>query len=290
MLLESAGTASGREMALGLVDRNRRLLEHASKHPYKMLPQTGSELSAHVFVPLGWSAGDRRAGIVFFHSSKWDHGNITQFAPHAMFLTSRGAVCVLAEYRMGASDGRAPLEAMADARSAIRWLRMNGEALGIDTGKVVASGGACGAHAAVAAAVCGAEFDDDGDLLDISCSPDALVLFSPVLDVSRKGFGLAHFPDAATAKRANPIKCIRPGLPPMLLFHGSADATAPVNGSRKFAKRMQGKKNACELMEFGGEGHSFFNMNVNDRLYHATVDATDAFLVSLGFLQAGSGE
>ena len=284
MLVESTGAGASRELALGLIDRNRRLMENASTHFYKNDSTLGRNLAAHVFFPPDWSASVRRSAIVFFNSSQWDHGNITQFAPHATFLSTRGAVCILAEYRTGATGGRAPLDAMADARSAIRWIRLNCQALGIDPDKVVAAGGACGAHAAVAAAMCSPEFDDPADRHDTSCSPDALVLFSPVLDISKKGFGATEFPDPATANNANPLKCVRAELPPMILFHGGADAWVPIRGSQKFAKKMRRKKNVCELIEFGGEPHSFFNLNVNERLYHATIDATDAFLVSLGFL------
>lgn len=286
MQLESFAGNGNRELAIGLIDRNRRLLEHASRHLYKITSETGEELASHVFIPPDWMKSDQRTCILFFHSSQWDHGNITQFAPHAMFFASRGAVCVLAEYRMGAAHGLGPVQAMADARSAIRWARSNSEELGIDQSKIVASGGSCGAHAAVCAAMCGSEFDDSNDDCETSPCPDALVLFSPVLDISKKGFGTSAFPDTATAKKANPLNCIRPGLPPMLLFHGGADMSVPIRGSQKFARKMQRKKNKCELMEFGGESHSFFNLNVNDQLYYATMDSTDAFLVSLGFIEA----
>ena len=282
MLLESIDLTS-REVALGLVDRNRQLLEYSSRHPYK-ITSDGTELATHVFLPENWAATDRRSAIVFFHSSQWDQGNITQFAPHAVFFAARGAVCVLAEYRMGASSGAAPLEAMADARSAIRWLRTNSGAFGIDSEKLVASGGSCGAHAAVSAAVCGEEFDDAGEDACISCVPNALVLFAPALDISPRGVYADAFADAATAKKASPLRNVRPQLSPMLIFHGSMDACIPIKGSQKFAKKMQRKKNRCELHEFGGQPHSFFNFNVNDQLYQATVDVADDFLVSLGML------
>ncbi|MGK0187620.1 MAG: acetyl esterase [Verrucomicrobiales bacterium] len=274
-----------RARAIGIVDRNRRLLDHASQHSYKFDPESERALGVHVFVPQDWSVDDQRTAILFFHSSQWDHGNITQFAPHAMFFASRGAVCILVEYRMGASSGKAPLQAMADARSAIRWARINRRELGIDEQKIVASGGSCGAHAAIAAAMCGEEFDESSDDADTPCAPDACIFFSPVLDISKRGFGFDSFPDTKTASRSNPLKCIRSGLPPMILFHGSADASVPLRGAQKFAKKMRRKKNACELVEFGGASHSFFNFNVNDENYYATVDSADSFLVELGFIE-----
>lgn len=284
MPLESVVGKPDRALALKLVDRNLGLLDRASRHSYKIDRESGRELGTHVFLPENWTEGAQRPALLFFHSSQWDHGNISQFAPHAMFFSSRGAVCILVEYRMAAMNGQAPLQAMADARSAIRWVRENHHELGIDPNRIVASGGSCGAHAAIAAAMCGAEFNDPTDRVHTSCEPDACILFSPVLDISKKGFGLTAFPDSSTAGKANPLKNIRPGLPPMLLFHGSSDAFVPLRGSQKFAKKMQRKKNSCELIEFGGAPHGFFNFNVNDENYYATVDAADQFLVTLGFL------
>jgi acetyl esterase len=288
MLLKDAPRAD-KALAIGLIDRNRQLLERATRHPYAV--QDSCELAVHLFLPDDWRKEDRRPGFVFLHSSQWDHGNITQFAPHALFFASRGAVCALAEYRTAGTgtplSERAPLEGMADARSAIRWTRANAGALGIDSEKLIGAGGSCGAHGLVAAGMCDEQFDDPNDDTNVSCRPDALVLFSPVLDTSKKGVGLAAFPDAGTAKAASPLAQIRPGQPPMIVFHGGADQSVPIAGVRKFAKKMQRKKNVCELVEFGGERHSFFNFNVNDRLYSATVEAAANFLVEQGLLEIG---
>ena len=61
MSLESIAGTINRELAIGLVDRNRRLLEHASQHVYKIFPISEvdqGELAIHIFVPPGWAAGD----------------------------------------------------------------------------------------------------------------------------------------------------------------------------------------------------------------------------------------
>jgi len=111
------------------------------------------------------------------------------------------------------------------------------------------------------------------------------VLFNPVLDTSKSGFGLDRFPTPADAKNANLIRAIRPGFPPMLIMHGTADRVVPAGGSYEFAKKSTKKKNFCRLVEFEGQGHGFFNFNLSFEMYEATLMAMDEFLVELGFIE-----
>lgn len=260
------------------MDRNRELLDHAVAAVYK---QAGSaELQSYLY---GYDADDTpaigRPAIAFFHSSGWDQGNVSQFAPHCMYFAERGMVTVLFDYRMLHRDGTSPLEAVADARSAIRWLRLHARTLGVDPTRIVAAGAAAGGHLAAAAALLD-EFDEPGEDLSLSCKPDALLLFNPVLDVSKRGFGLDRFPDPRLAKRANPLRHLRRGaLPPTLIFHGTGDRVVPVTGSQAFHRKARWRRCPCELVEFEGQGHGFWNFNVSPEHYEITVDTAERFLL-----------
>ena len=177
---------------------------------------------------------------------------------------------------------------MADARSAVRWVRAHAHELGIDPGQVIGAGGSGGSHIILGAAMIRDRFDDPEDDLAVSCVPEALVLFDPVVDVhSPSGFGVDRFPDARTARLASPVRHVRKGLPPMILFHGTHDRLIPVEATRKFARRMRRwpGRNICEFVPFEGCGHSFFNFNVDPRLFEATINLADRFLVARGFLR-----
>lgn len=50
-------------------------------------------------------------------------GDVGQFAPQAKHLAQRGMVAVLVDYRMRSRHGTTPLDAIADAKSAVRWVR-----------------------------------------------------------------------------------------------------------------------------------------------------------------------
>ena len=265
------------------IDRNRELLKSAREEIYKAVGDV--TLSAYIWEPEADKAPPYpKSAIAFFYSSGWDNGQVSQFAPHCVYFAARGMAAMAFDYRVTARHGTSPVEAMADARSAFRWLRLNAVELGINPGKIVGAGGSGGAHIAAAAAML-KEFDEPGEDPAISCSPNAMVLFNPVLDTSKNGFGFDKFASPDIAKKANLMNAIRPGLPPSVMFHGTQDRVVPFDTSYEFARKMKKKKNACELVVYEGQGHGFFNFNVSFDLYQGTLNATDDFLVSQGFIE-----
>jgi acetyl esterase/lipase len=88
---------------------------------------------------------------------------------------------------MNARDGTTVFDCVRDARSAVRWIRQNADALGIDPSRIVAMGGSAGGHLAVSTA----QFDrvnEDSDPADVAARPAALILMYPVIDTSADGY------------------------------------------------------------------------------------------------------
>jgi acetyl esterase/lipase len=264
-----------------MLDRNRVLLKHAQKHCYKLAGD--EELNAYVFTPASVSAEITQkpdaAAIVFFSSSHWDAYLISQFAPHCLYLASRGMVTVLAEYRVSSRGNARPTDAMDDARDALAWLRLNAANLGIHPDKIVAAGASGGGHLAISTALFPAPEEKP-----VATTPNAVLLFNPILDTTRKEIEAQKFPNAKAAKAASPIHHLRRKLPPTLILHGTADRAVPFEISKKFARKMRWRSNKCVLSNFDGQGHGFFNFNVDARLYEICLNEVDRFLVELGFL------
>ncbi len=137
-------------------------------------------LSLKVYKPVNFNKEKKYPAIIFFFGGGWKGGSIKQFQSQALYFASRGMVAVLADYRVSSRNGTTPFEAVADAKSAIRYLRLNSASLNIDPNRIVGSGGSAGGHLAAAADL--TKLDEKTENLSVSSRPNALVLFNPVFN------------------------------------------------------------------------------------------------------------
>ena len=153
---------------------------------YKQIDTTS--LAMDVFYPEKLDSGKVYPAIVFFFGGGWITRGIKQFEPHAKYFASRGMVCFLADYRIQSVQHTTPFESLKDAKSAVRFIREHAAEFHVDPKKLVASGGSAGGHLAAATALIKG-FNDKSDDLSISCVPNALILFNPVIDNGPAGYG-----------------------------------------------------------------------------------------------------
>lgn len=244
--------------------------------PYKVVGDV--ELSLHVFNPPGHQPADKRPAIVFFFGGGWNGGDVNQFYPQSKYLASRGMVSICADYRVNSRHQTSPSECVKDGKSAIRWIRVHARELGVDPNKLVAGGGSAGGHVAAAAAFV-KKFNEEGEDLSISCRPDALVLFNPVIDNGPSGYGFERVSEYWAD--LSPLHNVDKDAPPTIVFLGTKDHFIPVSTAKGFKSRIEAAGARCELKLFEGESHGFFNKSK----YSETIAETDAFLSSLGFLR-----
>ena len=186
-----------------------------------------------------------------------------------------------------------PTACVADAKSAVRWLRIKAARLGLDPHRIAAGGGSAGGHIAAATGTL-PDFDEPTEDAMISSVPDALVLFNPALTlapiegVDLKGFGTTVGAERLGTEPAklSPTHHVKRGTPPTIIFHGKAGTTVPFTTVAAFAPAMQAAGKRCDLVGYEGQQHGFFNYGRADNSsYFATVVATDKFLASLGRLK-----
>lgn len=260
--------------------RDREILKDAATYVYEQRPE--GDVQAHLFFPEK-DSGAPRPVVLFFHGGFWDSPTPTQFVPHCLHFAARGAVAVAAETRTSAKHGTGPLEAIEDARALIRWLRSNADTFNLDPAKITIGGAAGGAYLALLATMPKPKSLPPVDGID--CYPQALILFSALVNTTSKGTtAFDRFPDAKTAKRLSPTNLARRKLPPILCFHGKSDRITPFDEVEKFRRRLRWRGNSFQLIDFERSDHSFFNFNVSHKNFELTIGAADRYLVDRGLL------
>lgn len=239
-----------------------------------------AELGLDIFEPAGLKNGDKRACFVSIHGGGWTSGSTRSMYPFADHCAKLGMVGISVQYRLYKAGGPVSVfGCVKDARAALRYVRTHADELGIDPDKIVANGASAGGHLAAATAMFPGVDHEDENLL-ISCAPNALILFSPVIDTSKEGYGQAKIGDRWQV--LSPAHQVRPSLPPTLLFHGTGDTTTPIKGARDFDAAMRKAGNRIELVAPENAIHTYM---FKDAVLHAeTVKKMDEFLKDLGWL------
>ena len=143
------------------------------------------------FTGGSWTKGD----------PEWDFYNCTVYA-------MKGWIGVAVEYRVADRYETTPFEAVKDARSAIRWLRMNGDAYNIDTNRIVASG-----------TMLANNWNEATDNLNYSAAPNLAIVNAGVynlLSEDATDWITRHLKDKSIVKNISPFHLLRKGLPPMI--------------------------------------------------------------------------
>lgn len=238
-------------------------------------------LAMDMYYPPEMDEARSYPAMIFFFGGGWKGGSVNQFKPHARYFSGRGIICILADYRVESRQKTSPFVSLKDAKSAIRFIRSNAARFHIDTGKIIASGGSAGGHLAAATALI-SEFNEVDEDNSVSCVPNALVLFNPVIDNGPAGYGYERIGDAY--KDFSPLHNIREGAPPTIFFLGTNDKLIPVATARYYQEAMHRVGSRCELFLYEDQPHGFFNFK-NREYYNKTVIEADRFLNSLGYLK-----
>ncbi len=255
----------------------------------------GIELKLWIFNPDKHQITDARPCIVFFFGGGWRKGDPKQFEQHCRYLSARGMVAITADYRVASRHQVKANACIADAKSAIRWVRQHAKTLGIDPDRIAAGGGSAGGHLAASTATL-TGFDDPSEDLTISAEPNALVLFNPALVLAtvpglytvpaeRQQDLMTRFDVGDDLKSISPVHGVKKGTCPTIIFHGTGDTTVAFETAELFTSKMRENGNQCQLFGYEGSPHGFFNYGKNDNgAFIDTVNKVDAFLVELGYL------
>jgi acetyl esterase/lipase len=217
--------------------------------------------------------------IIWIHGGGWIYGSRRRLPPH-LFDNAVHDQMLDAGYAVAAVDYRLAREAgftgmLLDVKAAVRWLRGNAAAFGIDPLRVVLWGESAGAHLALMAAMCtaldGAE--RTGEHPEQSETPMAVVdWYGPTdlvamsrLDLGRDSEEVGRTDerpetvlqqhDTWTFAELSATSYVRPGVPPVFVAHGADDQIVPVDHSRALVARLRAAGVVVDYLEVPGADH-----------------------------------
>ena len=264
-------------LIFGLLQLNYSQNKIQQIKPEKILYKNTNEgeLNLFVYKPSEFDVKKKYSCIVFFHGGGWNSGNPEQFQRQSRYFASRGMVAISVEYRIRNKHGTSPIQAMEDAKSAIRFIRSNARLLSIDPSKIAAAGGSAGGHLAAVAGNIDL-FNNSDENLTISSKPNLLILYNPVID-----FGTRKWLWINNPSDASPIHNISKGSPPTIILTGTNDKIVPVESIMNYKKIMESIGSRCDVILYEDAEHAFFNTGED---FVDTIYRTDVFLKSLEYI------
>lgn len=246
----------------------------------------GADLKLYVFKPAGLSLSERRPAAIYFAGGAWTTLRIDAGFPLASRLASMGMVAVSATYRVRSVHDSTPYDSVADAKSAIRWVREHAAELQIDPSRIIGVGNSAGAHVLLTAALL-ETFDEPSENRTVSSKPSALFLMAaPTSTVAVEGTALTPQQQALLAflgprtMEISPLHNLARNLPPTVIHHGKKDELVPYTVVEEFCTKARTLGNQCELVGYDDAPHGV------TRVHQTEIDVgLLAFLKRLGYLQ-----
>jgi acetyl esterase/lipase len=207
----------------------------------------GSRLKADLYFPLEMPKDKKLPGIVWIHGGGWTGG--TRDAKREVSVCSdlarNGYVVMSVEYILSAKKQAVWPTNLWDCKTAVRWLRKNSERIGVDPNRIGVAGGSAGGHlAAMVALTTPADgLDPREPLGDISCAVKCCVDLYGITDIgtyhdaTMLGKTFAEAPELYRA--ASPVTYVRSNSIPIMICHGTADATVNIAQSERFAAALK---------------------------------------------------
>ena len=219
------------------------------QHTYSQA--SDQSLKAFVFNPLDKNNDQQPASaILLFHGGGWSVGSPEWVFGAARRFASHGMVAIAVQYRL--SEGKVtPIEALSDVCEAFQWTRKRADSLNIDPRRVAGYGVSAGGHLVASTATVGC----NNKASSVKTGADALLLWSPALDMGRDNWFERKLQNRATAEAYSPVEHVRQSTPPTSIVQGDKDTLTPLSGARKFCDQLRSKGTTCELNVYENVGH-----------------------------------
>lgn len=229
---------------------------------------------ADLYLPAEPPAGKKRPAVVVIHGGGWTGGDkgAAREINIGTTLAKNGYVGMSIDYVLAAKDRPTWPQNLHDCKTAVRWLRKNADKYGIDAANIGVIGGSAGGHLAAMVALTGPKdgLDPAGPYGEFPCSVRCAVdLYGPaelaewkdaaktVKSSSEAMLGKTQAEAPELYQAASPTSHADKADPPVLILHGTADATVPVAQSELLAAALKAGGVDHELVIVEGAPHTF---------------------------------
>ena len=175
-----------------------------------------------------------------------------QAEPFALWLNEQGLTVFVLRYRLGSAGYRYPAQ-LQDAVEAMFHLRSNAAKWKIDPKRIGVMGFSAGGHL-VSTLI---NRPEDGMILGsdrtVSPRPDLAILCYPVISMITKPHAtsrkmlIGDSPDDKLLRQTSSELQVKPGLPPIFLWHTMEDKMVPVEHAQLYAAALHHNKVPHEL-------------------------------------------
>ncbi len=227
---------------------------------------------ADLYLPPVFEPGKKYPGIVIIHGGGWTGGDkgVGREINIGTTLASNGYVCMSINYALAKSGFPTFPQNIQDCKRAVRWLRKNANRFQLDANHIGAIGGSAGGHLTALLAVSGpdAGLDPEEDTEFSYCVQAAVPMYPHCAASWEGGVPPKPYPNLpmftqpqaeapALWDSASPIKQLSNDDPPMLILHGTADKTTPLEQSQCFHEAALKAGVQSELVIIEDAPHSF---------------------------------
>lgn len=217
------------------------------------------------YTPKGWPAAlqadlylpdDKKKApypvLLLIHGGAWHKGDKDSMEKAGTMLADKGFVAMAINYRL-APQFRYPAP-VEDGQQALRWLAANAGKYKLDMERVGVWGYSAGAHLAALLAM--QPVTTDVPELRVVIAGSAPTDLRDSRQPSVQAFlGAPQSEQPTLYEEASPLARIHPGLPPFLLYYGSADNLVAPTQTENFAKALQDAGVAVKVIRLDGADH-----------------------------------
>jgi len=230
-----------------------------------------------------------RPAIVLIHGGGWTSLDKSTMRTMGRFLARFGFVAFSVDYRLFQAQGNRWPAQLDDAQRAVRWIRANAAAYGVNPQRIGAFGHSAGAQLAPLLGMEDTRDNSDSALAAYSSRVQAVVDVSGptdfTLDHDAEGSQfLSHFLGAEYTKDpevwrdASPAFRVSKGDAPFLIVHGTKDENVSIAQAQELFDKLQAAGVPASFVKVD-DGHTFRTPEARHQLAVQTLAFFNRYLV-----------